>query len=118
MVQRIETENPEIFAVKVSGTLTEEDYQFLSPAMEGEIQKQDKMNLYWEMANFDGWTPGGLWEDVKFDARHLTNFKKIALVGDKKWEKWLTNLMKPFTTAQVQFFDYADRDAARTWVGL
>jgi len=118
MVHLIETENTEVFALRVLGTLSEEDYNLLVPAMEAEIARHGKINLYWEMKDFEGWTPGGLWEDVSFDVQHVTSFNRIALVGAKTWEKWLTNLLKPFTSADVKFYDYADRDEARAWVGL
>ncbi|MGV3539580.1 MAG: STAS/SEC14 domain-containing protein [Rufibacter sp.] len=118
MIELINTENPEVFAVRVSGTLGKEEYDLLVPALESQIQQQGKINLYWEMSHFEGWSPGGLWEDLKFDAKHVNSFGRIALVGDQKWEQWLTQLMKPFTTAQVKFFETDDHDAAKEWVGL
>ncbi|MFC6998852.1 SpoIIAA family protein [Rufibacter roseus] len=118
MVEIKETDDPKVFAVKVSGTLGKEEYDILVPALETRISQQGKINLYWEFENFDGWKPDGLWEDLKFDVQHVTDFDKIAIVGGKKWEQTITQLMKPFTTAEVKYFEHEERDEAREFVGL
>lgn len=118
MVEIIDTHIPSIFAVRVSGTLSKEAYDVLTPALEKRIAEQGKINLYWEMVDFEGWMPDGLWEDLKFDIQHVNSFEKIAIVGGKTWEKMLTHLMKPFTTATVHFFEHEERDEAREFVGL
>lgn len=32
--------------------------------------------------DFTGWDPGGIWRDLKFDAKHKDSFGRIAIVGD------------------------------------
>ncbi|GAB2533511.1 SpoIIAA family protein [Rufibacter soli] len=118
MVEIIKTDNPTVFAVWVKGTLGKAEYEVMLPALEEKIAEHGKLNLYWEMTGLDHWSAEGLWEDLKFDVKHVNSFLKIALVGDKAWEKNLTALMKPFTSAQVKYFDHQNRDEAREWVGL
>ncbi|AKQ47493.1 hypothetical protein TH63_04760 [Rufibacter radiotolerans] len=107
-----------VFAVRVTGTLGKPEYEVMVPLLDEKIAQHGKLNLYWEMTGLDHWLAGGLWEDLKFDLKHLNSFLKIAIVGDRAWEKALTTLMKPFTTAQVKYFEHHHRDAAREWVGL
>lgn len=38
------------------------------------------------------------------------------MVGDKKREKWMTNLMKPFTSADVQYFESTKKVEAVNWI--
>ena len=43
--------------------------------------------------------------------------KRIALVGDKTWEKWMARVCKPFTMAKIRYFDTAEIAAAKAWLG-
>ena len=69
-----------------------------------------------ELHDFRGWTVGALWEDTKFAARHFNDLERLAVVGEKKWEKGLAFFAKPFTTAAVRYFDMTEREKARAWI--
>ena len=47
---------------------------------------------------------------------HCTAMERIALVGDKSWEKWMAMGCKPFTMAKIEYFDAADIDKAWAWL--
>jgi hypothetical protein len=58
-----------------------------------------------------------IWEiRVKFSTTHCTKIERIALVGDKAWEKWMAGVCKPFTMAKVRYFEPAEIDAAWAWL--
>jgi hypothetical protein len=40
----------------------------------------------------------------------------MAVVGDKTWEKWLTNLVELFLSIEAKFFDPIDIEAAWKWL--
>ncbi len=96
--------------------LTEEDYNKLMPELKKLIGQNDKINWYFEMQDFKGWEVSAFWKDLKFDFAHTGDFHRIAMVGDKEWEKWMTVLMKPFTPADVKYFELADRETAKKWI--
>jgi hypothetical protein len=48
--------------------------------------------------------------------RHFNHVERIAMIGDKQWEKWMAKLCKPFTTAAVRYFPRAQSDKARQWI--
>lgn len=102
-------------AVRVTGRITAEDFESVALILEHAIARQGKIALFWEMRGFEGGTVGGLWADTKFDARHANNLTRIAMVGETKWQEWMTGLIKPFTSAAVRYFDEADRPAALEW---
>ena len=60
--------------------------------------------------------PGALWEDTKFGVNHFHDIERLAVVGEKKWQKAVTELCKPLTTATVRYFDGKELDVARAWV--
>ena len=47
---------------------------------------------------------------------HSDDLERIAIVGAKKWEQWMRSVMKPFTTALINYFDLADREKAMEWI--
>lgn len=96
--------------------LTPADYERLLPQLEQLVKQHGKIRWYFEMEDFHGWEPRAAWQDLKFDLSHARNLEKIAMVGDKDWEKWLSNIMKPFTPAEIKFFHLADAAQAKAWI--
>jgi hypothetical protein len=111
-----ETNDSKILEVLVSGKLTADDYKQFIPEFERLIQQQGKISLLFEMRDFHGWEAGALWQDIKFDFKHFADIERLAMVGDKKWEKWMADFCRPFTTAKIRYFDLPESDAARRWV--
>lgn len=68
-----------------------------------------------EMKDFHGWDSSGLWEDIKFDLKHFSGVERVAMVGEKEWQKGMSQFCRPFTTAKVRYFDQSALDEARQW---
>lgn len=105
-----------LLEVHASGKLSREDYQSLAPQVERLIHDHGRIRVLFDMHDFHGWSPGGLWEDIKFDAKHYADIERLALVGDRKWEKLMPGFCRPFTRAKTRFFDLSEMDEARRWV--
>ena len=50
---------------------------------------------------FYGWKAGALWEDVKFDVTHFSAIERLAIVGDKQWEKSMAVFCRPASVKSV-----------------
>lgn len=57
-----------------------------------------------------------LWKDLKLDARYIGYFDRIAVVGDKKWHEWGTQLVDPITREELKFFPLDQTDEAWEWI--
>ena len=101
---------------KLSGKLHDEDYKQFVPLVDAEIAKEGKVNVLAQFHDFHGWDMNALWDDIKFSITHCTKIKRIALVGDKPWEKWMAKVCKPFTMAKVRYFDASEIAAAKAWL--
>jgi hypothetical protein len=101
---------------KLSGKLHDEDYKRFVPLVDAEIAKGGKTNILAQFHDFHGWDLHALWDDIKFSTTHCTKIDRIALVGNKTWEKWMAKVCKPFTMARIRYFDAAQIDAARAWL--
>lgn len=101
---------------KLSGKLHDEDYKKFVPLVDAEIAKDGKIRLLAQFHNFAGWDAKALWDDIKFSTTHCTKIERIALVGEKTWEKWMAMVCKPFTLAKIRYFPASDLEAAKTWL--
>ena len=116
MAIQLQEKHTNALEVRVSGKLAKEDYDQLVPEFERLLKEHGKLRILFEMADFHGWRVGALWEDLKFDFKHFTHIERVAMVGDKKWEKAMSLFCKPFTTAKVRYFDRAEIEHAREWL--
>jgi len=105
-----------LLAVHVSGKLTTVDYNQFVPEFERLVLQHGKLDALFDITHFHGWDAAALWEDIKFDLKHLSNFKRLAIVGEKNWQKALATCCKRFTKATVRYFDQADAIEARKWL--
>jgi hypothetical protein len=58
---------PSALELVVSGRLEKVDYQRLAEVVERKMADGGRVGLVIYLARFQGWTPGALWEDLKFD---------------------------------------------------
>lgn len=115
-VQIKETNNGKVLEVTVSGKLTHEDYSHFVPEFEKCVGRYGKIRVLFEMRDFHGWDAHGLWDDIKLDVKHFSDIERIAMVGDKSWEKGMSLFCRPFTTAQIRYFNASELEEARRWL--
>jgi SpoIIAA-like len=101
---------------KLSGKVHDEDYKKFVPLVDAEIAKDGKVNILAQFHDFHGWDAHALWDDIKFSTVHCTKIDRIALVGEKAWEKWMAKVCVPFTRAKIKYFDASQFEAAKQWL--
>jgi hypothetical protein len=105
-----------VLVVRASGKLTREDYERFVPEVERLIGRHGKVRVLFDMHDFHGWTAGALWQDTKFAWRHFRDVGRLAVVGEKAWQHGMAVFCRPFTTAQVRYFDRGKADQAEAWI--
>ena len=115
MIEALSSPSNKVLGFKLSGKLHDEDYKTFVPLVD-EAAKTGKVRMLAQFQNFHGWDAKALWDDIKFATTHCTKIERIALVGEKTWEKWMAAVCQPFTMAKVQYFDAADIDKAWAWL--
>jgi hypothetical protein len=111
-----ETPDAHLLRVEMTGKLTRRDYDTAVPVMDRFLKAHRPARLLVEMRDFHGWTPGAAWDDLRFGLRHYSDVRRMAVVGDKRWERWCATLCRPFTAGEVRAFEPAQRDEAERWV--
>ena len=116
MLQILEFTKNNVIATKAQENLTEADIQKIHPLIHNIVYHGQKVRWYFEMQDFTGWDMKGLWADLKMDLSHANDYEKIAMVGEKKWQDWITRFMKPFTNADIRYFDLEEKQKAKEWI--
>jgi hypothetical protein len=116
MIEELPQRTETVLGFKMSGKLHDEDYKKFVPLVDAAIAKGGKARILARFHEFHGWDAHALWDDIKFSTTHCTKIERIALVGDKAWEKWMARVCKPFTMAKVRYFDAAEIEAAEEWL--
>lgn len=116
MIEQLSDLPPKTLGFKLSGKLHDEDYKVFVPAVDKAVAEQGKVRMLAVFHDFHGWDAKALWDDIKFSTTHCTKIERIALVGEKAWEKGMASVCKPFTMAKIQYFDAADIAKARSWL--
>lgn len=105
-----------VVKVIAAGKLTRDSYDAFTPELDRLIEIHGKIRLIFEMIHFDGWTLGAAWQDLKFSCKHFSDIERIAIVGDRKWEKAMAVVCKPFTKAKIRYFSIASSQNAMDWI--
>jgi hypothetical protein len=105
-----------VLVIQVSEKLTKEDYEHFLPEVNRLIQQHGKISILFEMHDFHGWNAGALWEDTKFALHHFGDIERLAVIGEKQWQKGMTAFCRPFTKAKIQYFEKTQAAEARTWL--
>jgi hypothetical protein len=113
---QIEKETNDIVQIRATGTLTKEDFSHFKPQFEQILHERGKLRVLFDMTGFEGWEPKGFWEETKFDIKHNSDIRRMAVVGDEKWHHALITVFKPFVAAEVRYFPRGESSEARRWL--
>jgi hypothetical protein len=103
---------------KVSGIVTDEDYDGLLPVLDKAIAAHGKINLLVVFGGMEGWEDlDAAKADFDFGTQQYREVERAAFVGDKKWQKWIVKIMDPFTRrTDERYFSLAQLEEAWQWV--
>jgi hypothetical protein len=115
-MHKIIPEEGNLVRVEASGKLTQEDYDQLIPSWKKTIAQFGSMRLLLILQDFEGWEPGAAWDDFRFGTSHSDKVERIAVVGEKKWQKWLMKLGAFFLREDLKYFESSDLAEAERWI--
>ncbi len=117
MIKPIPVVEQDIFAFRITGRLTDEDYRQFTAELERILQEQGgPVSLLLELEGFQGWDPKALWGEFRFAAEHGKDFRRIAVVGEHRWQKWMTALGNAFSDTEIRYFDRDALQEAWDWL--
>ncbi len=96
----------------VSGAINDLDPTDLGPT----LKHVSDIDLFCDMTDLHGWSLGGFWAELKFDAKHAKDFRRVAVITGKPLHRFMASMLKPFTSAEIKCFQQAKKTDALTWI--
>lgn len=103
--------------LKVSGKLTHLDYaEHLIPTIETAITNSGKVRVLLEINDFQGWELRAAWDDFNVGIKHRKDFDKIAILGDRNWQKLIVKFFALFLKGETNFYSNNQYQDAHNWL--
>ena len=106
------------FIVKLEGPLEKTDFEALARDLDPYIEAQGKLKgLLISAKLFPGWKDFvALVSHLRFVKNHHKKIRKVAAVTDSGFLSIMPHIATHFVDAEVQHFDYRDKDRALDWL--
>ncbi|MBC5775580.1 STAS/SEC14 domain-containing protein [Pontibacter sp. KCTC 32443] len=106
----------DMLAVRVSGQLTNEDFDLYRELIRERMKQYGSARLYYEMSDLNWVKPGAALENLLFDLVHGREYGRVAMVGERWWQELAANLISPVKKRGVRYFTISQRADAMRWV--
>ncbi len=117
MVEILDQTTETCVAVHFSGKVTGDEYQKFVDAVNERLMTHEKIGLIVVLNDFEFYGDfDAALKDMKFGFGEYKHIHRAAFVGDRKWVKWFTKLIAPFTRAQERQFTEGQLMEACSWV--
>ena len=118
MLEKLKDAPPRIEAIKAVGKIPKEDYEkIFEPIFDEARQQGRRIRLLYQFGpEFQGFTPGTAWEDVKIGTRSLWLFDGCAIVTGIGWIRESTRLVGFLMPWPVRVFGNHELDKAIEWL--
>ena len=118
MIDILPESKGKILGIRVSGKLTDRDYQdVLIPILETVIKKHDKGRFLCAIdQTFSGMELGAMVDDARFYLKHKNDIEKMALVGGQKWIEVLMKVFVHFMPGDARTFSGEELQEAWAWI--
>jgi hypothetical protein len=111
------TEDDFFLSLKAIGKLTHDDYETITPMIESALEGVDhpRIKAIFDGTELEGWELRAAWDDFKIGLKHGSEFEKIAIYGNTRWQEIGAKVGSWFMSGEVKYFD--NRDEALDWLG-
>lgn len=116
MIRIKNVEKSNLIYASISGKITKEDVEKIHPLIHNIVKNGNKVDFFFELVNFKGYDIKGLLEDLKVDTAHISDYGKMAFVGEKEWQQWAAKATDFFTSSEVKYFDLNEKEEAKRWI--
>jgi hypothetical protein len=118
MLQPIENLPAGVWGLRAIGKVSKNDYeQVVKPALDEARREGRRLKFVYHLGpEFEGFTPGGAWEDARVGVQYMRLFDRCAVVTDVDWVRTMTRAIAPMMLCPVKVFANADWQQALDWV--
>ncbi|AYF44072.1 SpoIIAA-like protein [Halobacteriovorax sp. BALOs_7] len=108
-----------IVGIEGSGKITKNDYiDVLEPILDEALEKEEKVSLLFYLnENYEGYTPGAVFEDTAMGVKYFNVMKRCAVVTDSPLITGAVNLFAPIIPIDFKSFKISELSKAKMWLG-
>jgi SpoIIAA-like len=103
-----------------SGKITSDDYRQMMEPIYAALERGEKLNIYFELADDFHLDAGALWEDLKaagsVGLKQRSSWQRMALVTDKDWVRHGASAFGWLAPGELRLFEPSEHDEARAWL--
>lgn len=101
-----------------TGEVTKKDYtDVVFPEVERVLNKHGHIHFLLELETSAGNLTAGAWmSDAMIGLKHLTKWKKMAIVSDQNAVEKITDIISPIMPGESKGFNLSELDEAKEWV--
>lgn len=121
MLRKLDIGNDDVVAFRWEGKFDEKAFNQAMVQFLQEFQSRQKMNIYMEVVDLDGFDAQAVWKDLKFSMNNMSELRKkidkIALVTNKDWISNLAEMSYKFIPdIKLKAFDFTETETAKLFV--
>ncbi len=116
MIQFIPVHEDNIYAVRLSGKVSRDEYRVFLSELRDSFKPDEKISVLIELDDFHGADLAAIKDDLTFGIKSAISFEKVAIVGDKKWQKWMIQIASPFINCEIEYFNRNTLQDAWDWL--
>jgi len=107
----------DVLIVQLIGKLEVSAYEGVDDRINDEFSRAQHPRLLLDLRDFDGWSGlSALSQHFSLVREHRRKPERIAVVGDKSWQRLAEKVLSQFVNAKTHFFDSDDYEGAIAWV--
>ncbi|TFH90956.1 STAS/SEC14 domain-containing protein [Vibrio ouci] len=113
-IERIHDQS--ILVFKVTGKLTHQDYQAITPVLDSTLQAVNRKHIKMlvDITEFSGWELRAAWDDFELGLKLGFKLEKVAIYGDKNWQDLASKVGGWFISGDMRSF--GDYQSAIEWL--
>ena len=109
----------QVFALKISGTLTADEYDRIVVAIEERLSRHERLGVLVDLLEFDAMTGAALLKDLRYavsKVAELRRFPREAVIAEKQWIRALVAAASPIIPhVELRAFAAGEHEAAMAW---
>ena len=100
----------------IANELTKADYASVAPILAAKVQRWGKVNVYLEINELEAITLPALWQEIKLDFQHFTDFSRTAVVSDESFLLQAASAVADFVVpGETKHFTLDQKTEALAW---
>jgi len=116
MFKKLDDSHDNVIGYTAIGSITKDDYSEMVPEVEALAEEYETIDMLIDLTQFK-WEKVSAWgADLRFGREFRKKIERLAIVGDKRWESWLTKMAAPFYAREAKFFHTDEMDSAWQWL--